>query len=270
MSNQPSKDRRKAKAGPIVFDIEVDPVDPSVVAVSSDAVGQPGTRPALQPAGEPTCWLAHNRIQLALHKLRASIDQSCRPLLLLHGLGECTAAEPPEVTKLWPGEIWGLDFTGHGRSTVPRGGGYTAELLMADVDIALAHLGATTIWGRGLGAYVALLIQGARPELVRGVILADGPGMVGGGIGPSSPRVTVAYDVPVAPDPFALQELTVDLRPPDYALGFYRQAAELSAMDYPVALVARVRPPWIAVLEGEPGVRVVDGAEALAFFAAMT
>jgi pimeloyl-ACP methyl ester carboxylesterase len=39
---------------------------------------------------------------------------------------------------------------------------------MADVDIALRHLGEATVLGRGLGGYVAFLIAGARPTLVRG------------------------------------------------------------------------------------------------------
>ena len=52
---------------------------------------------------------------------------------------------------------------------------------MADADAALAHLGPATVYGRGLGAYVALLIAGARPDLVRGAVLDDGPGLVGGG-----------------------------------------------------------------------------------------
>ena len=55
---------------------------------------------------------------------------------------------------------------------------------MGDVDIAIAHLGAVTIYGRGLGAYVGLLAAGGRAEEVRGAILADGPGLAGGGPSP--------------------------------------------------------------------------------------
>ena len=64
---------------------------------------------------------------------------------------------------------------------VAAGGGYFCEALMADVDAAIAHLGQVTIFGRGLGAYVGLLAAGGRAEEVRGVILADGPGLAGGG-----------------------------------------------------------------------------------------
>ena len=104
-----------------------------------------------------TVELRHNRVCLALHQLRAG---GGRPLLLLHGLGERTPDEPPTYVDNWAGPVFGLDFTGHGASTKPRGGGYTAEILMGDVDAALAHLGAVTILGRGLGAYIGLLAAG--------------------------------------------------------------------------------------------------------------
>src|SRR5688572_14199327 len=114
--------------------------------------------------------LKHNRIELALHRLRAGQG---RALLLLHGLGERSPELVPEELAGWPGPIHALDFTGHGASTVPRGGGYTCELLMADADVALARLGEATVVGRGLGAYIALLIAGGRPEQVRGAVLRD-------------------------------------------------------------------------------------------------
>ena len=88
-----------------------------------------------------------------------------RPLLLLHGLGERSpAARAGRAREPGRARCYALDFTGHGESTVPRGGGYTAEMLMGDADAALAHLGEATVVGRGLGAYVALLCAGARPE----------------------------------------------------------------------------------------------------------
>jgi len=211
--------------------------------------------------------LTHNRAQLALHELRAGPG---RPLLLLHGLGESTPDEEPAWTTSWPGAVFGLDFTGHGRSTLPRGGGYTSEVLMADTDTALAHLGPSTILGRGLGGYVALLIAGARPGLVNGAIITDGPGLAGGGPGPISLDLTV----PVAadehagpPDPFALMELARDARPPDYSANFARLAIEGSSLDDPIAVAARVRPPWLAAIVDQPGVIECTLPEALELFA---
>ena len=48
-----------------------------------------------------------------------------------------------------------------------------------------------------------------------------------------------------APDPWALAELSRDVRPPDYATGFARQATQLSGLEWPVAVCARARPPWL-------------------------
>ncbi|MBI4932334.1 MAG: hypothetical protein HY828_00550 [Actinobacteria bacterium] len=96
-----------------------------------------------------TEFLTHYRVQLALHHLR---DGAGRTLLLLHGLGEQSPTAVPDWAASWPGPVVALDFTGHGASTVPAGGGYSAEILLGDADIALAHLGEATVVGRGLGA----------------------------------------------------------------------------------------------------------------------
>lgn len=199
-----------------------------------------------------TVVLRHNRIDLALHRLR---DGEGRPLLALHGLGEHTPATAPDYLAAWPGPIWGLDFTGHGASTVSIGGGYTCELLMADADQALAHLGPVSIFGRGLGAYVGLLLAGARPSEVRGVILFDGPGLGGGGVRPGT--VSIIHVDPAEsgpPDPFALKELSRDVRPTDYAVGFARQAVEKSGFDAPLVVAAYARPEWLAAVASEFGV----------------
>ena len=132
--------------------------------------------------------LHHNRVELALHELRTSDGPR---LLLLHGLGEQSPTSVPEWAESWPGAVWALDFTGHGQSTMPLGGGYTAEVLMGDVDAALEHLGSATVLGRGIGGYVALLIAGARADAVRGAIIADGPGLFGGPSGPTSPALVI-------------------------------------------------------------------------------
>lgn len=205
--------------------------------------------------------LTHVRVSLALHELR---DGEGRPLLLLHGLGERTPEAVPPMAVAWPGPVAGLDFTGHGCSTVPAGGGYTAEVLMADVDTALGHLGPATLLGRGLGAYIALLVAGARPDLVVGAVLADGPGLAGGGPVPHSPSVVTGSPGSGPPDPLALAELSRDVRPPDYALTFARQALQFSRLDAPLSVAAVVRPPWLAEVAAAPGVRTERLADALA------
>jgi len=225
--------------------------------------------------------LQHGKITLALHELRSTgfprseakpsgeVHQAGRALLLLHGRGMRAPSAVPGRVAAWPGPIWALDFTGHGASTVPRGGGYSVELLMADADAALAQLGAVTLVGHGLGAYVALLLAGARPREVRGAILCDGPGLAGGGSRPVTPTVVRPLEaLETAPDPFALLELARDVRPPDYATSFVRQACQLSQLDRPISVCAIERPDWLAAVVEEPGVLVTTLAEALAHYAA--
>jgi pimeloyl-ACP methyl ester carboxylesterase len=210
--------------------------------------------------------LRHGKVTLALHALRPDVPG--RALLLLHGRGLRAPSAVPARVATWPGPIWALDFTGHGASTVPRGGGYTVELLMADADAALAQLGSVTLVGHGLGAYVALLLAGARPREVRGAILCDGPGMAGGGARPVTPTVVrPAEPLGTVPDPFALLELARDIRPPDYATSFVRQACQLSELDRPISVCAIERPEWLAAVVQEPGVAATTFGEALSHYA---
>jgi len=209
--------------------------------------------------------LRHSKVELALHALRRGEG---RALLLLHGLGERTPPVLPPELAAWPGPIYGLDFTGHGQSTIPRGGGYTCEILMGDADTALRHLKQATLVGRGLGAYVALLLAGARPAEVRGAILRDGLGLAGGGPTPATP--TIPFPNPGAggtPDPYALAELSRDVRPADYATAFLRQANELSGLDRPVSVCCAERPDWLAAIAKEPGALETGLGEALHLYA---
>jgi pimeloyl-ACP methyl ester carboxylesterase len=210
--------------------------------------------------------LTHNRIRLALHTLRDATGDG-RPLLLLHGLGERTPDTVPAWAEAWPGSVHGLDFTGHGASSLPAGGGYTAEILLADADAALAHLlglsgaSAITVVGRGLGAYVALMLAGARAAQVHGAVLCDGSGLIGGATQPTSQSLVTLQPASTTPDPYALHELAHDLRPPDYATLFVRLAVEGSGLDEPITVAAVVRPPWMAAVVGEYGVATVTATD---------
>jgi pimeloyl-ACP methyl ester carboxylesterase len=207
-------------------------------------------------------FLMHNKVRLALHRL---VDAEGPPLLLLHGLGEETGSSIPRPWDQWTGPVWGLDFTGHGRSTVPPGGGYTCEVLASDIDVALAHVGPATVVGRGLGAYCGLMVAAARPELVRGLVLADGPGLSGGGEGPGSGTWFDPADADgSAPDPYALFELATEVRPADYAMGFLRLILARSDLEVPVSVAALATPSWIAAVANEPGVVVESVDEACA------
>jgi len=207
--------------------------------------------------------LRHGKVDLALHRLR---DGSGRPLLLLHGLGARSVDSTPPWAERWSGPIAALDFTGHGLSTIPRGGGYAAETLLADADIALAALGEATVVGRGLGAYIALQLAGARAESVRGTVLADGPGLTGGPVQPISMSFFVVDERTTTPDPYALMEMSRDLRPPDYATLFTRMAVEHSGLEEPITVSAVIRPPWLAAVAGEVGVASASIDDALATY----
>ncbi len=262
-----------------------------------------------------TVWLRHVRTDLALHRLSTG-TVGTRSLLLLHGLGERTPDSLPRFAAAWPGPVWGLDFTGHGSSSRPKSGGYTAEVLLADVDHALEVLaddGPVTVLGRGLGAYVGLLAAGARAEQVAGAILTDGPGLAGGGPSQHSSSIThvrtppptwthggsgvgtvleqeaAAYEPLVAqepdavgpegpgsdgrgpegtPDPYALAELTVDVRPADYATTYARLAVEYSPVERPITLATVAHHPWIDAVAELPGVVRERIGDALARYSA--
>jgi pimeloyl-ACP methyl ester carboxylesterase len=246
-----------AKVAEIVLDFLGSPPDPSRPTPTTSA---------------PAIEVMHARSRLALHHLSDGAeggDGAHHPLLLLHGLGERAPDRVPVGLERWPGLIMALDFTGHGGSTRSNGGGYTAELLMADADAAVRHLGPVTVHGRGVGAYVALLIAGARPDLVRGAILADGPGMIGGGTGPMSSLIypsRAGSEPEGAPDPYALVELNRDPRPTDYAAAFTAMAMHGTGLRTPIAVVAVTRPAWLDAILPEPGVETMTLAAAVELY----
>ncbi|WP_040493638.1 hypothetical protein, partial [Ilumatobacter nonamiensis] len=157
----------------------------------------------------------------------------------------------------------------HGDSTIPASGGYSPEMLMADVDHALAHLTdddpdrSITVLGRGLGAYVALQIAGARASQVHGAILTDGPGLAGGPTGPSSQSFFALDTDGSAPDPYGLVELGRDLRPADYAMSYVSLATAGSPAVNPITVASSFRPKWLEAVADAPGVAVASIAEAL-------
>ncbi len=220
-----------------------------------------------------TTTLRHGKVELALHRLRDATSAGSRPLLLLHGLGEQSPADVPAWAEAWTGPVAALDFTGHGSSTIPRGGGYTSELLLGDADAALAELtggdedATITVAGRGLGAYIALQLAGGRAAQVHGAILLDGPGLAGGPTGPTSQSFFSLPASHTVPDPYALVDLGRDLRPPDYAAMFVRLAMAGSALDEPIAVCSRFRPDWLAAVVREHGVIDVSVDEALELYA---
>jgi pimeloyl-ACP methyl ester carboxylesterase len=194
--------------------------------------------------------LRHGNLEIALYELRVSAGER---LLLLHELGASGVEWGAEV-EAWPGPVVALDFAGHGASGWRRGGAYTPELFAADADVALAALGPCRIAGAGLGAYVALLVAGARPELVPAALLLPGAGLDGGGPLPDPTRVRrlaatlEAMAIGGAPCDPLVRTCANDVRPPVYATAFAAAARSLllGADDGP-------RPPWWRAVAEVPG-----------------
>ncbi len=209
--------------------------------------------------------LVHGRIQLELHERRRGEGA---PLLLLHAL-RGSSEDWETGIEVWRGPVYALDFSGHGRSEWLTGGAYTPELLTADADAALAYLSRpATLVGAGLGAYVALLLAGARPAQVNAALLLPGLGLEGGGPQPDFDRpgeapVDEAGASRVRPangmraDPM-LHVLDTDVRPMDYAEMLAGAARRLILLEDD-----RERPPWWqAVRRGASAETARDGVEA--------
>lgn len=184
-------------------------------------------------------YLQHGRVKLALHRLAAGEGP---PLLLLHALYESSRSWG-ELAPHWPGAVYALDFSGHGDSDRIRGGGYFAEILAGDADVALAHVGPAAIAGAGIGAYVAVLLAGTRPEQVPAALLLPGAGLAGGG---ATPEYTAPFAASIAAasapgrgerDPF-LCMLESDVRPPEYVGRFAAAARTLFLLE------GSTPPPW--------------------------
>ncbi len=190
--------------------------------------------------------LRHGRITLALRRVR---EGEGTPLLLLHALRGSSAdwGAGPD----WPGPVHALDFSGHGDSGRVRGGVYYPELLTGDADVALAELGSAVLVGAGVGAYVALLLAGARSASVPAAVLLPGAGLEGGGVEPDFGR----GDPEMGGDPAGDGSSTDpyvrfcddDIRPLDYAATVAKAARRLLLVENGAA-----RPPWWETARGAP------------------
>jgi len=183
--------------------------------------------------------LQHGRVELELHELAARSQG--QPLLLLHEL-YASGSSWGEGFAPWPGPVYALDFVGHGRSGWVKGGAYTPEILAADVDAALHHIGSAAIVGAGVGAYVALLVAGARRDRVAAALLLPGAGLAGGGPLPDFEREAKSVADLAVPRPSCDPMVTFlehDVRPLDYVEAFAQKTRKLILLEDGGA-----RPPW--------------------------
>lgn len=202
----------------------------------------------------------HGDLTLAVHELQSGSGPA---LLLVHELeGSARSwsegADACTAWTSWPGSVFALDLAGHGASGWRQGGAYTPELFAADIDATLAVIGVVVLAGAGIGAYAALLVAGARPELVAATLLLPGRGLSGGGAAPAVAKEPAfvaslegleaeraAQDVPADP---LVRTCASDVRPPDYARAFAASARRIVLHEDGLE-----RPPWwesIRRLEG--------------------
>jgi pimeloyl-ACP methyl ester carboxylesterase len=176
----------------------------------------------------------------------------------------------------WSGPVAALDFSGHGASGRILGGGYTPELLAGDADAALAQLGTACVAGLGLGAWVALLLAGARLDQVPAALLLPGPGLAGAGALPdfeaplsaewirrTDARLSSAT-APTSSDPL-LVALERDVRPVDYAEAFALRARRVL-----LAEVGATGPPWWEAIAALATVERVPGGDLHGAFARLS
>ncbi|HUI25478.1 MAG TPA: alpha/beta fold hydrolase [Candidatus Kryptonia bacterium] len=204
--------------------------------------------------------LTHGRLALELHEVTRGDGPS---LLLLHALYS-SSAQWSEAPIAWPGSVYALDFCGHGRSDWVGGGAYYSELLVADADVALAHIGRAVVVGAGLGAYVALLLAGGRPDLVPAALLLPGAGLAGGGPLPDFAGRRLPMDQPTRDEPAGTHDPLVrvldrDVRPPDYVEPFARAAHRLLLEED-----GSTRPPWWEAVRAAPAAELAPPELSLA------
>ncbi len=188
------------------------------------------------------------RHHIALHHLREAPGV---PLLLLHGLGG-SSVDWDVRPEAWPGPVFAMDFPGHGESAWLAGGGYYPELLASDADVALASIGGGFVAGAGVGAWVALLLAGTRPDEAAGALLLPGPGLHGlptpdvddaaRGSDAALASFEGSRDAPRGTDPMVAM-LEKDVRPIDYATAFAARARRVVLTSSP-----EPAPPWWAAI----------------------
>jgi pimeloyl-ACP methyl ester carboxylesterase len=195
--------------------------------------------------------LLHGRVPLELHLLKSGKG---RPLLLLHALGANSDSWSESALEGFAGPVYALDFSGHGQSGRVSGGAYYPEYFLADADLAVAGFrDGCIVVGAGVGAYVALLLAGSRPESVLGALLQDGPGLEGFGSDPDS-EITIeditGFEALIAEtsrafapgtDPLVAQ-CAWDMRPVDYVESFAEAARPL--LFCPSVEAAGSAPDW--------------------------
>jgi pimeloyl-ACP methyl ester carboxylesterase len=132
-------------------------------------------------------------------RLHIEVHGSGPPLVLAHGFGGSARNFRPQVRGLGSGHRLVLfDLRGHARSEAPDDpGAYTLAALASDFSSVLEGTGAAraVVGGLSLGAAAALEFALARPERLRGLVLASFPASAdSGGLASIASRFADAID----------------------------------------------------------------------------
>jgi pimeloyl-ACP methyl ester carboxylesterase len=98
------------------------------------------------------------------------------PIIFMHGGGQSRSAWRGAARRLatqgW--RALTIDLRGHGDSDWAPDGNYSFDRYTADIEALVAWLGAPAVLvGASLGGHAALMAAASRPQLVRGLALAD-------------------------------------------------------------------------------------------------
>lgn len=124
--------------------------------------------------------------------------ETAPPVVLLHALGEDGSAWAGPMRRLAAKRrVYAPDLRGHGKSD--RCAEYSFELMRDDVLGLLDALGLdrVTVVGHSMGAVVAYLLAGGRPERVDRLVLEEPPPPV-----PADPPRTLTDEERAEPAPF--------------------------------------------------------------------
>jgi pimeloyl-ACP methyl ester carboxylesterase len=110
------------------------------------------------------------------HVLELGGSGSGPPLVMLHGLGSCSADYVPlmRILRKDAPRLYAPDLPGHGRASLPRGGMHpepTLDALQESLE-AVVHEPAV-IFGNSLGGLAAIRYAWRRPERVRALVLVS-------------------------------------------------------------------------------------------------
>jgi pimeloyl-ACP methyl ester carboxylesterase len=156
-----------------------------------EAASEGAVRKGRDVSGRGSPPVESRRVRVDDVELYCEIAGEGEPLLLLHGLGSCTADWAPQIERFRQDyRVIAFDLRGHGRSSKPREG-YSIPRFAKDTAILLDALGAGPVHvvGLSLGGMVAFQLAVDAPERVKSLTIVNS--------GPMVPAATFKQRIPL-------------------------------------------------------------------------